>query len=261
MSDDFVKWNTRTATALCRHYTSAHFDEQRVQVVGVSGASTGLRVSWAVGMLADGDWEALGAWAGAAAGAAFWRGVWEELNARGVHKISLVCAADRDAGALCPAVKVLVPWRRILGQEWGPAASGVGVLRAQARCAVREASGVRAARIALERLLAKAEAGGAGVLAPDWPGVLEGYRAFYALGPERRALVRAGDETLEQLGHSLHRAVVRHGPFAEPAAAVLFVARTLCRDAQRLKLCALSAARPAMRVVDPDLAGLASPRR
>lgn len=261
MTDTFAASGVRIAMSLCRSYFSAYFDEQRADLLAANGASHELTVIWGVGVLSDGDWEVLGAWPGAAAGPLFWRGVWSDLDSRGVDKISLVCAADLDARGLCPAVKVLPPFHRILCLGDTPVSSRVGVLRTEARRVVREASGVRAARIALERLLADSGPVTAAVLAPDWPEVLEQLRPFYALRPHRRALVRAGDEYLEQLGHGLRRAVARHGPFADLPAAVSFVAQTISRDELRLKFAQLSAAavttRPALRLVGSGVAGAA----
>jgi len=259
MTTSFASMGSSQTMALCWHYFSIHFEKQPLEVQVAGGGSTALMVSWAVCVLADGDWEVLGAWPGAAVGPAFWRGVWEDLDVRGVDKISLVCATDLGGSALCPTAKVLPPFQRIYGQDYVPATSSIGVLRAEARRAVREASGVRAARIALERLLANSKAGRVAVLSPDWPQVLEQFSAFYALRPHRRAVVRAGDEYLEQLGLSLRRAVSRHGPFADSAAAVSFVAQTISRDELRLKFSWLSkSARPALRLVGSDSAGLAS---
>ena len=262
MMNTNVEQDTWTALALCWNCFGADFDEQQVRVLVAGGGLTELPVIWAVGVLADGDWEALGAWPGAAVGPAFWRGVWDDLDTRGVDKISMVCAADVDvdARALCPARMVLQPFRRILSRGYAPAASAVGVLRARARRVVREASSVRAARIALKRLLAGSGVVGTAVWSPDWPEVLEQFRAFYALRPHRRALVRAGDEYMEQLGHASRRAVARHGPFADLAAAVSFAARTLSRDEQRLKFSKPSkVARPRLRFVRSDAAGVAPP--
>lgn len=229
--------------ALCWHYCSALFEAQRVQVLVPDGASRELVVTWAVGVLYDGDWEALGVWAGAGVGVgvgpAFWRDVWEDFDSRGVDKISLVSAADIDARALCPAVKLLPPFRQILGLGYVPTTSSVGELRAEARRVVREASGVRAARLALERLLAASGTCSASVLSPDWPAVLEQFRPFYALRPHRRALVCEGDRRLEQVGGMLARAVRRHGPFADIGAAVSFVAGTLARSEARIDLAEL----------------------
>lgn len=225
--------------ALCRHYFTTHFEELRVIVLGNHGSSSELALSWALGVLANGDWEVLGAWPGEAARQTFWRVVREEFEDRGVDKISWVCAADLDARTLCPTAKALPPFHRILGQRYVLATSSVGVLRAEARRAVREASGLRAARIVLEHLLAKSGAGRAAMLAPDWPAVLEQFRPFYALRPHRRALVREGDRRLEQVGGMLARAVCRHGPFADIGAAVSFVARTLARSEARIDLAEL----------------------
>ncbi len=228
----FCRWQPM---ALCLQYSCAHFEEEQVQLFVANGALAELTVSWAVGVLADGEWEVLGAWPGAAVGPAFWRGVWDDLGSRGVEKISLVCASDLDAWTLCPAVKVLLPFRFILGHGSVPAASRSGVLRAEARRLVRKASGVRAARLALERLLSGPGEGRDSVLSPDWPAVLEQFRPFYALRPHRRALVREGDRRLEQLGGMLARAVRRHGPFADIGAAVSFVALTLARCQARIE--------------------------
>ncbi|MFH7043327.1 transposase [Paucibacter sp. JuS9] len=259
MTRTLTKADSRVPVALCWHYFSAHVEELRVQVLAANGTPSDLTATWALGVRADGDWESLGAWPGAAVGPAFWRSVWEDLDGRGVDRISLVCAADRDARVLCPGVKVLSPLRWGLGQVSVPAASGVGVLRAEARRVVRDASGVRPARLSLERLLADSGAGRA-ALSPDWLVWLEQFRAFYALRPHRRAVVRAGDEYLEQLGLSLSRAVRRHGPFVDLAAAVSFVAQTISRDELRLKFSKLpKATRPALHLVGPDAAGLAPP--
>ena len=246
--------------ALCRHYFNVQFDEQCVQVFATGETWCELTVTWAVGVLPDGDWEALGAWPGGAVGSAFWLGVSQDLDYRGVDKISLICAADLDARALYPWAKVLPRFRGILGLGHVPATSSVGVLRAEARRAVREASGIRAASNALERLLARSGMGMPAVLSPDWPEVLEQFRPFYSLRPHRRAVVCAGDQCLERLGLSLNRAVARHGPFADLAAAVSFVAKTISRDELRLKFSGLSkVTRPRLRLVGSESAGLASP--
>lgn len=259
MTYSLIDRHDSCAMPLCCDYLCAHFEAQSVEVQALGGGSAQLTVSWAVGVLANGDWEALGAWPGAAVGPAFWRDVWEDFDSRGVAKIALVCAADVDARALGPGVRVLPPFRSVLGPRYLSPGSRVGVLQAEARRLVREASGVRAARIALEHVLAKSGAGRAAVLSPDWPEVLEQLRPFYALRLHRRALVRAGDEYLEQLGWSLRRAVVRHDPFADLAAAVSFVAQTISRDELRLKFSKLSkVARPRLRLVGSDAAGLAS---
>jgi len=215
MTNSFVLMDSWRPTALCRTYFSAHFEKLQAQVLAADGASREMTLNWAAGVLADGDWQALGAWPGAAVGSAFWHGVWEDFDSRGVENITLVCASEPEASSLFHGAKVLPPFGRILGQGNVPADSGVGVLRAEGRRAVREASRVRAARIALERLPVRARAGRAAVLSPDWPEVLEQFRPFYALRPHRRALVCAGDEYLEALGLSLGRAVARHGPFAD----------------------------------------------
>ncbi|WP_428505122.1 hypothetical protein [Roseateles sp.] len=234
--DTLDKLDGERPTSLCLHYFSAHFEEQKLPVLVAGGGLAELRLGWAVGVLADGDCEPLGVWPRDGAGPGFWQGVWQDFDERGVGKLSWVSSADKEnARALYPIAKVLPPFRRILGQQYVPVAYGVGVLRAEARRLVREASGVRAARFALELLLSGSGEGRDSVLSPDWPAVLEQFRPFYALRPHRRALVREGDRRLEQLGGMLARAVRRHGPFADMGAAVSFVAWTLARCQSRIE--------------------------
>lgn len=171
--------------ALCLQYNCAHFEEEQVQLFAANGALAEQKVGWAVGVLSDGDLEVLGAWPGFAVGSVFWRGVCEDPGSLGVDRTSLVCASDLAAWTLCPAVKELLPFRFILGHGSVPAASRVGFLRAEARRLVREASGIRAARFALEQLHSGPGEGMAGVLSPDWLTVLEQFRLFYALRPHR----------------------------------------------------------------------------
>jgi hypothetical protein len=147
-----------------------------------------------------------------------------------------VCALEPDAARVfCATAKVLPPFHQILGQGYVHASSCFGVLRANARRMVREASDVRWVRIALERLPVESEVGDTSVLSPDWRDVLEQLKPFYALRSHRRTLVRAGDENLEQLGYCLQRAVDRHGVFPSLAAATSFVVDTLTGGERRLK--------------------------
>src|SRR6218665_3650251 len=216
----------------CLHYFSTHFDSQPVQVLA-DGALSSQTVTWAVGVLTDGGWEPLGAWPGAACGPAFWQSVGADLLDRGVEKLSWVNTPDLEHGAaLFPGIRLLPPFPRVLGPGYASPRSSLGALRAAARRAVREACGVRSARVALSRVLS--QAGRAPVLAPDWPAVLEPLQPFYALKPQRRAVVRQGDELLEPLQVFVHRAVRRHGPFADLDAAARFVGWTLCQAQGRV---------------------------
>jgi hypothetical protein len=236
----------RHPLTLCRRYFSTHFAESRVQVL-IDAASTDLAVTWAVGVLADGDWEVLGAWHGAAVGTVFWRGVWDELARRGVDKISWVFAADRDARSMCSTAKVIPPFRRILNQECARAGPGVADVLVEPARAVREAASVDGARVGLASLLSNLGAYGRDALASDWPEVLTQFAPFYAQRPHSRALLRKGDEVVEHLRRILSRAVVRHAPFVSAEAAIAFVSDTLARAEQRLTLSELANLTPSPR--------------
>lgn len=233
----------RHPLSLCRRYFSTHFVERRVQVL-INDASTDLAVTWAVGVLADGDWEALGAWPGAAVGPVFWRGVGEDLDPRGVVKISWVFAADGDARSLCSTTKVIPPFRRILNQGCMPAVPDVAGIFVEARRAVREAASVGGARSALESLLSKQGAYGRDALASDWPEVLTQFEPFYAQRPQSRALMRKGDEMVEHLSRMLDLAIARHRAFADLDAVTFFVRSTLARAERRLDILELTKRAP-----------------
>lgn len=238
----FDRADSRVPLALCGHYFSAHFETQRVQVLMGNGSTAEQWVHWAVGVLGDGNWEALGAWSVASVGPALWRGISDDFGNRGVARIELVCVPGLEATHnLFRTVKVLPPFRRILGTLCVADLSDVALLRSYARRAVRQASGVRAARVALESLLAESEAERALVLSQDWPEVLAQFEPFYALRLRHRKFVRTGDEHLERMGLSLRRAIDRHGVFPDLAAATSFVADTLAHDERRLSDRALSA--------------------
>lgn len=232
----FDRTDSKVPLALCRHYFSAHFETQRVQVLIGNDSSAERWVHWAVGVLGDGNWEALGAWSVASVGHTVWQGISDDLDNRGVVSIALVCAPELEAAHhLSRTAKVLPPFRRILGTEYVVESTGLARFRTDARHAVRQASGVRAARVALERLLAKSKAERALALSQNWPEVLVQFKPFYALRPGHRELVRAGDEHLELLGRSLERAIGRHGTFQDLAAATSFVGGALARYERRLR--------------------------
>lgn len=221
--------------ALCLQYNCAHFDGGQLQQFAANGAVAELTANWAVGVLSDCDWKVLGVLPGVAVGCAFWPGICEDLCSRAVDRNPLVCASDLDAWTLCLAFTLLLPFRFIPGQGPVLAGSRVGVLPAEVRRLVQEASGVRAARFASEQLRFGPGEGRAGALSPGWLAVPEQFRPVYALRPHRRALVCEGDRRLEQLGGMLARAVRCHGTFADMGAAVSFVAWTLARCAARIE--------------------------
>ncbi len=249
MTNTLAQTDSWSTVPLCCRYFSVFFAEQPVQVLGNDGTSHELTTSWALGVLHDSNWEVLGGWPRADAGPAFWRGVFDEFGVRGVGKPIPFILADavRDVRAACPDAAVLPSFGRILRRRHASVSSEIARLSSEARRAVREAASVRGARLALERLVPKQGICGTSVLAADWPEVLTQLEAFYALRPQRRAVVRQGDEVSEHLSRILSRAVIRHGSFASLEGATSFVASTLARAEQRLKF--------------PDLVELAPPRR
>ena len=239
MTTFFAAVDAGQARPLCTHYLSAHFDDLRVYVFSEDGGARELKLIWAMAVLRDGDWEVLGVWAMSTPGVAFWSGMLDEFTARGCESLSIVLAEDvADVRAVFPSATVLPPFGRTLSCRHVSTASDAGRLRAKARHAVRDASSTHGAHLALERLLTKRERDRAAVLAPDWSDVLSQLGAFYALRPQRRALVRRGDDILNLLSSGLARAIGRHGPFADSKAATSFVTEALTRAERRLSVLA-----------------------
>lgn len=246
--------------ALCCRYFSINFEEQRVHVLADGGGLGEMTVGWALGVLVDGDWETLGAWTVAPKSSTYWRTVFNELGIRGVERISLVSASEPEVVLdVQPAVASVPSFGGGYVRRHASLKSEVCQLGSKARRAVREAASLRVARLAMTRLQRPCGAGKAAALVLEWPRSLAQFQPFYDLRPNRRALVRKGDEYLERLDRTLSRAVGRHGPFADPEAATSFIAGTLARAERQTKLSELTKLPgAARRALDPTAAGIAA---
>jgi putative transposase len=71
-------------------------------------------------------------------------------------------------------------------------------------------------------------------LVAQWRALVSQWAPFFALPALQRSLVLAGDRMAAQLHKGLVRAIVRHGPFIDSAAALRFVAVVLHRAGHRL---------------------------
>ena len=97
---------------LCCRYALVDFKALAVQV-GASGASSRQRLLYAIGVLADGDFEALGVWPATGAEAKVWQAALGDLKRRGVESIRFIrsdeLAADRSILRLTYPSATLLP--------------------------------------------------------------------------------------------------------------------------------------------------------
>ncbi len=191
-------------------------------------------VYWALGMLADGEREVLGAWPRPASGRTGLHQLFEDLKVRGVEKIRFVASNERmDLSAALrvayPDATVLPSIGQLLRQSLTqavPRRRGSGADALDALCATATAHAARAALLAMA--------------ASPWgesnPTIVERWRIavaeldpFFALVPRLRRLVRSGDEATQRVTETLQRAVGRNGCFPSETAAISFSLEVLGR--------------------------------
>lgn len=99
---------------LCRKYLVAHFDTLSIHVQ-LGGRVREYTFQWAFGVLADGQWEVLGAWLKRRLGGEFWRVVFDDLKTRGAEGIRFV--SSREQAGLRSATSTAFPDATVLPPE------------------------------------------------------------------------------------------------------------------------------------------------
>ena len=223
----------RLARPLCCRYLLLHGEALSVTVLE-DGEPRTLTVRWGLGVLDDGQREALGAWPEPESGVTASRELFEDLQARGVEKVRFIVGNEREAMpaeqsmGYCGATFLPAPGQ-LLRQSLAQVLPRHRILGREALCAVRDAATAHTARAAMAELAASP-------LAVTYPAVVDRWREavtdlepFYALGPRLRRLILAADATAERVAETLQRAVARKGSFQSEAAAVAFVSDVLER--------------------------------
>ena len=223
----------RHGRPLCRRYLLLHVEAVSTPVRD-SGASRDQIVRWALGVLADGQYEALGAWLKPESRATTWHAVFEDLQVRGVEKVRFIVSNELEAvrAELAMArsgATVLPSTGQLLCQSLAQTAPRHRRLASDALCAIRAAGTIQAARAAVTDL----EASPWGAMYPAevvrWRDAVEDLEPFYALEPRLRRLVRSGDEAAQRVAETLQRAVARKGCFPSETAAIAFISEVLDR--------------------------------
>jgi transposase-like protein len=222
---------------LCRRYVTVVFSTSPTMYLADRGGEPA-GISWALGSLMNGELEVLGAWRTPPIAPAAHASVFGELHERGAEFIRCGAGALADArpefkriyktGALVASVEQAL---EAVGALVPPRHRHVAltVLREAA-----EAGSLEAGRAAWARFQG-------GALGERYPDVVQGgdaalssFESLYSLDDQLRGLVRSADRTAAEVRGRLTRAILRHGPYTDSAAALDFVATALARAEQRL---------------------------
>lgn len=96
---------------LCRRYLLVNFRALPVQI-REKGVECSRKVRWAIGVLADGQYEPLGVWAVTKAASSEWRGALEQIRGRGVEQIDFIVSDEMTA--LQPVLDAAYPRAKLL---------------------------------------------------------------------------------------------------------------------------------------------------
>jgi hypothetical protein len=234
-SDQSSPWHSQP---LCRQYMALFLDAAPVLVLGADGPEDQL-VNWALGCTASGEFEFLGACKQPGAGLGVPTLLCASLENRGVERIRFAIgrqvggAAGRFGLGLLGATElpsIERSMRVVLAQvqagDWAAVAGALYAVFVSSR------------RKAVDAAMAAVEAGplgeGYAPLVVQWRALASRWAPVFALPVAQRRLVLAVDRLAADSHKGLFRAIARHGPFIDLAAAVRFVAVVLHRAGHRL---------------------------
>lgn len=216
---------------LCSRITVAHLGGLAVQ--GMHDGSAVERVlHWALGFLGDGECEPLGAWVQPVESRMPWQEVFAGLKVRGVRQIRLVASGAptevRDGlRAVYPAAHAVPSIEHRLSQSLALVAPRHREAVASVLGGLAVAADTGAATATLDAIQAGRWGATYPALVEQWRPVLGQLGPFYALPVALRHVFLAGDRGVQALQRSMGRAVERHGPFADAAAAESFLVHLL----------------------------------
>lgn len=227
----------RQPLPLCASYFSLMLDSLDVRVLGEDGPEVH-RVQWAVGVLADGEVEMLGAWSSPCGGGGAGQ-LFANLKDRGVEAVRFFISADPaatrvDALAAYPRTKVLPSFEALLRQslrQVGPThRRAVG----SALRHVITAQSLDSAAVALDTFAAGRVGARYGALVDRWNRALVDAAPFLAVDPRQRRLLVLGDELVRDIHGRLGRSLSRPGSLPSSASVSSLVEASLARIGHRL---------------------------
>lgn len=220
---------------LCRTYAVVVFNRQSVPVFEVDLYSS--EIQWAIGCLKNGEAEVLGVWRRLTSDkAAVPDGVLAEMHDRGVQFIETGIGPGLQGGTLAP----LFANARCLDSVEQAVDSLADLMRPRHRGAFVslmrgcvETADAASARTELARIQGSDLGERYPAVVRLWREALAGFTPIFSLSEQLRALIRSTDQRAAEVRGQLTRAISRHGPFADSAVALDFVATSLARTEQR----------------------------
>lgn len=220
---------------LCRRYTAVVFSPCFVPLqIGSAGSAV---VHWALGSLINGEVEIVGAWA--SHNGAFQAGTstFGELLARGAEVIGFGVG---DLARCEPEFRQIYRKGQLLPSVEQSLEQISGLMRPRHRVDVLKClrAAAEAEALGQQSALANFQILRLGKRYPEvvqrWGEALAAFEPIYDLNSQLRAQIRLADRTAAEVRGCLARAIHRHGPFTDPAAAFDFVAISLARAEKRL---------------------------
>lgn len=227
-----------SAYLLCRRYVAVYFS--RVSLSRGSDVEREPVQHWALGVLSDGQSEALGAWPQDRSGAMNWPRVFDDLKVRGVERIQFALSGDlagfrEDLRAAFPGATALPSIAQLLDRSVSQLAARHRAPIATRLREIFEADSGQEARAVLAEFVVSPWGARYPALVADWRMALEQGWALWTVSPALRREVLSGDGAAAVLNRSLRKAVARHGCFADAEEAHAFVVPSLTRAERRLK--------------------------
>ena len=193
----------------------------------------------ALGVHSDGEREVLGVWLASETDSLAWRSASTDLEIRGVERLRFAISREAASAANRPSP---APQRSI---ELPHLERSIAAILAQvepryrgamtdAFRAVLVASRARAVDAAMTAVEAGPLGEGYAPLVVQWRALVSRWAPVFALPVAQRRLVLAVDRLAADSHKGLFRAIARHGPFTDSAAALGFIASALQRAERRL---------------------------
>lgn len=238
---------------LCRRYAAAVFS---TALTPRRGADQPFAISWALGSLVNGEMEVLGTWFNADPGVAAPPAVFGDLYLRGAEFIRFGVG---DLAGTEAAFRQTYRHAKLAPSISQALESAEARVSPRHRMAVSDA--LRRAAEVTDLELARAELARFqrtdlgqryAVVTQQWWEALAGFQPIHALHEPLRELVRLTEQTAAVVRGRLERAIHRHGPFIDSAAALDFIAIALLGAERRLDR-EQAAALKAREVLGPGL--------
>lgn len=240
MRDDVAQTNPLAALgcALRCEYLAVSFDWMRLPGrCSECGPAHGALS--ALGVHSDGEREVLGVWLASETDSLAWRSAYADLEIRGVERLRFaICreaarAANRSSPAPLGAIELPHVERSIatILAQVDPCYRGTITDAFRAVLLAGRGKAVDAAMAAVE---AGPLGEGYAPLVLQWRALVSRWAPVFALPVAQRRLVLAVDRLATDSHKGLFRAIARHGPFTDSAAALGFIASALQRAERRL---------------------------